>query len=445
MNITLGVPRIKEIINASKKINTPIITAPLECDTDVKTARIVKGRIETTRLGEIAKSIEAVFSASSCKLRVVLDLDTILDLQLNIHIRKVSDALQLAKKLKLKGRVYVMNESTLEIEAPELQLNVSRGAATSSSAASVLQAFHALKQEVSEVIIEGIHTVSRAVINDDGSGKYHLLVEGYDLAAVMSTLGVRGRETTSNHIIEVWKVLGIEAARTSIMHEINTTMESHGLYVDPRHMALLADIMTYRGEVLGITRFGIAKMKESVLMLASFEKTADHLFEAALRGTTDNISGVSECIIMGEPMPVGTGLFGLLQKAQKVTTPSMEEFDQTQQALRKKGKARDVAAVMHALQNKEELDESKKKATMSLSELDAIMNDEPVKEEVNIKEEAPRRGARGRKAAAAAPPAPVVAPIVEKRKPKKDKPAQTPYDPFAHRAPLMSAFARMAL
>jgi DNA-directed RNA polymerase III subunit RPC1 len=90
------------------------------------------------------------------------------------------------------------------------------------------------------------------------------------------------------------KVLGIEAARATIMKEIHTTMDGHGLTIDPRHVSLLADIMTYRGETLGITRFGVTKMKQSVLMLASFEKTADHLFEAAIRGTQDAISGVSE-------------------------------------------------------------------------------------------------------------------------------------------------------
>ena len=94
------------------------------------------------------------------------------------------------------------------------------------------------------------------------------------------------------------KVLGIEAARATIMKEIHTTMDGHGLTVDPRHVSLLGDIMTYRGETLGITRFGVTKMKQSVLMLASFEKTADHLFEAAIRGTHDAISGVSEWSVL---------------------------------------------------------------------------------------------------------------------------------------------------
>jgi DNA-directed RNA polymerase III subunit RPC1 len=68
--------------------------------------------------------------------------------------------------------------------------------------------------------------------------------------------------------------------------------------------------------VLGITRFGIAKMKDSVLMLASFEKTTDHLFDAALHGRVDDINGVSESIIMGIPMPSGTGLFKLQHNAE---------------------------------------------------------------------------------------------------------------------------------
>ena len=91
-------------------------------------------------------------------------------------------------------------------------------------------------------------------------------------------------------------------------------MQSHGMQLDFRHCMLLSDLMTFKGEILGITRFGIAKMKDSVLMLASFEKTTDHLFDASFYGKKDSIDGVSECVIMGIPMHVGTGIFKLLQK-----------------------------------------------------------------------------------------------------------------------------------
>lgn len=101
------------------------------------------------------------------------------------------------------------------------------------------------------------------------------------------------------------KVLGIEAARQQIITEMRETMEGHGISVDMRHLMLLADLMTRTGEVVGITRHGLAKMKESALMLASFEKTAYHLFYAAYYGQHDDVTGVSECIILGKPMKQG--------------------------------------------------------------------------------------------------------------------------------------------
>merc|ERR1712098_590321 len=127
----------------------------------------------------------------------------------------------------------------------------------------------------------------------------------------------KGISTTSNNTLEVAATLGIEAARTTIMNEVKYTMESHGMSIDIRHIMLLADLMTCRGEVLGITTHVLAKIKESVLGLASFEKTSDHLFDAAYYGQKDAIKGVSECIIMGIPMSVGTGLMQLLYEQKK--------------------------------------------------------------------------------------------------------------------------------
>jgi DNA-directed RNA polymerase III subunit RPC1 len=97
---------------------------------------------------------------------------------------------------------------------------------------------------------------------------------------------------------------------------LNYKVNAYGIGIDSRHLLLLSDVMTFKGEVLGITRFGVSKMRESVLMLASFEKTTDHLFDAAVRSRTDKVVGVSECIIMGMPIPVGSGLPTLFWKKQ---------------------------------------------------------------------------------------------------------------------------------
>ncbi|KAG0057284.1 hypothetical protein BGZ83_000074 [Gryganskiella cystojenkinii] len=303
MNITLGVPRIKEIINAAKVITTPIITTRLVNNRDERSARIVKGRIEKTLLGDIAEFIEEVYKPEECYIGVRLDMEAIRRLQLETDLDEVAKAIGLAPKLKIgTSNVQSHKPDRLRIYVP------------SKDPAGPYYAIKQLKRALPDIIIKGLPQINRAVINTFDSTKKELLVEGYGLRELMNTEGVVGTQTRSNHVMEVWKVLGIEAARRTILDEIKSVMDSHGLTIDPRHVMLLGDIMTSKGEVLGITRFGIAKMKDSVMMLASFEKTTDHLFEAALYSKKDAIEGVSECIIMGIPMSIGTGLFKLIKR-----------------------------------------------------------------------------------------------------------------------------------
>uniref|UniRef100_A0A8C5QXP4 DNA-directed RNA polymerase subunit n=1 Tax=Leptobrachium leishanense TaxID=445787 RepID=A0A8C5QXP4_9ANUR len=312
MNITLGVPRIKEIINASKNISTPIITAHLDVDDNSDFARLVKGRIEKTLLGEISEYIEEVFLPDDCFLLVKLSLERIRLLRLEVNSETVRYSICMSKLRVKPGDIAVHGEAVLCVTPKE------------NNKSSMYYVLQSLKEELPKVVVQGIPEVSRAVIHIDeqsGKEKYKLLVEGDNLRAVMATHGVKGSHTTSNNTYEVEKTIGIEAARSTIINEIQYTMVNHGMSIDRRHVMLLGDLMTYKGEVLGITRFGLAKMKESVLMLASFEKTADHLFDAAYFGQKDSVCGVSECIIMGIPMNIGTGLFKLLHKADKDPNP----------------------------------------------------------------------------------------------------------------------------
>uniref|UniRef100_G3NCF2 DNA-directed RNA polymerase subunit n=1 Tax=Gasterosteus aculeatus aculeatus TaxID=481459 RepID=G3NCF2_GASAC len=312
MNITLGVPRIKEIINASKNISTPIITAHLDVEDDADFGRLVKGRIEKTLLGEISEYIEEVFLPDDCFILVKLSLERIRLLRLEVNAETVRYSICMSKLRVKPGDIAVHGEAVVCVSPRE------------NNKSSMYYVLQSLKQELPKVVVQGIPEVSRAVIHiDEQSTKtiYKLLVEGDNLRAVMATHGVNGSRTTSNNTYEVEKTLGIEAARSTIINEIQYTMVNHGMSIDRRHVMLLADLMSYKGEILGITRFGLAKMKESVLMLASFEKTADHLFDAAYFGQKDSVCGVSECIIMGIPMNIGTGLFKLLHKADRDPTP----------------------------------------------------------------------------------------------------------------------------
>ncbi len=324
MNVTLGVPRLKEIINASKQISTPIITAKLVQDDNKVGARIVKAGIEKTMLGEVSSYIKEVYSSGDSYLSIQLDMDAIQQLRLDIDAMTV-------RRCILKG-VSGQTKPPILRSLTERHVLIKKGSKSKirvyvpdKGDSQTYFAMQALKVALPRVIVQGISTVNRAVINEENKGgrtQYHLLVEGYGLSEVMGSNGIDGRHTTTNHIIEVEQTLGVEAARSAISSEISYIMNAYGIGIDSRHLLLLSDVMTFKGEVLGITRFGVAKMRESVLMLASFEKTTDHLFDAAVHGRSDAIDGVSECIIMGIPVPVGTGLFKLLKRATRPLAPT---------------------------------------------------------------------------------------------------------------------------
>ncbi|ODV80533.1 DNA-directed RNA polymerase III subunit C1 [Suhomyces tanzawaensis NRRL Y-17324] len=316
MNVTLGVPRIKEIINASKVISTPIINSVLVNDDDEIAARVVKGRIEKTLLEDVAYFIEDVYKNNMAYLSIKIDLETIEKLQLELTLDGIAQAIFSAPKLKiLPGDVSISGKDRINVLVTLRETKTESLKNPTDNTNTLFFRMQQLKRALPSICIKGLPNIFRAVINIRDDSKKELLVEGYGLKEVMSTDGIVGTKTTTNHVLEVFEVLGIEAARSSIIKEIDYTMSNHGMSVDPRHIQLLGDVMTYKGEVLGITRFGLSKMRDSVLQLASFEKTTDHLFDAAFFMKNDKIEGVSECIILGQTMSIGTGAFKLVKSS----------------------------------------------------------------------------------------------------------------------------------
>lgn len=314
MNVTLGVPRIKEIINASKVISTPIINAVLVNDDEEIAARVAKGRIEKTLLEDVAFYIEDVYKDNLCYLSIKIDLETIEKLQLELTIDNIAVAIANAPKLKIsQSDVSISGKDRINVLCNIRQTKADMLKIDSDQRNALFFRMQHLKRALPGICIKGLPNIFRAVINIKDDGKKELLVEGYGLKEVMNTEGIVGTRTSTNHVLEVNEILGIEAARGSIIKEIDYTMSNHGMSVDPRHIQLLGDVMTYKGEVLGITRFGLSKMRDSVLQLASFEKTTDHLFDAAFYMKNDKIEGVSECIILGQTMLIGTGAFKLVR------------------------------------------------------------------------------------------------------------------------------------
>ncbi|KAL2205578.1 beta and beta-prime subunits of DNA dependent RNA-polymerase [Sarocladium strictum] len=315
MSITQGVPRIKEIINASKAISTPVITCPLENNAQIEAARVVKGRIEKTFVSDVLRFVEDEWRPHEGSVVLQIDKEALTEMHLGVGVQDIAEAICKQRKLKIPREDLSISGDRIVIRVRDgSDMPAKRATKTKSEAdsADMLIRANFLRRALPTVPISGYPDAARAIIQTSEQSTNKVLVEGYGLKACMTTEGVIGIKTRTNSVMECRDVLGIEAARTTIAFEIGEVMGD--MNIDPRHMQLLADVMTYKGEVLGITRFGLSKMRDSVLQLASFEKTPDHLFEAAAGMKTDRIEGVSECIIMGQTMSVGTGAFQIVRR-----------------------------------------------------------------------------------------------------------------------------------
>ena len=296
MNITQGVPRIKELVNLSSKISTPVIWGTLLQANDEYVARIVKGRIEKIKLLEVCKYVKEVISARGCYIKVKLDKQLIDELKVEIDIKEIAESIIKTKK-KAKN-IKITMKNIIFSETKKDQLKISPVDNTKENMYFNLQF---IKNHLEDVYISGIDGVVRCVINkvneENKPGKYMIAIEGHGLKEIMNTPGIDHKKCTSNDVKEVEKILGIEAARQTIINEMKYTFKNYGIVVDQRHLTVLTDLMSGGGVLSGYQRTGISKMKESVLMQASFERTHDVLFESAFHSRKDNLSGISEAIM----------------------------------------------------------------------------------------------------------------------------------------------------
>ncbi|KAL0239016.1 hypothetical protein PCE1_004707 [Barthelona sp. PCE] len=329
MNVTLGVPRIKEIINATLNISTPIINAGL-CDSPslVRSSheltqtglsrnphfgQSVKARLLVTRLKHITQRMDEVYSSDGLMLRLFFDLDAMQKSFIELSPSTIKDAIIKQVRVKDIGNGINIMHNCLEIKVPDDAIKGKVTDIKKVEYSNPLFTLNTLKANLPDVIIQGIPTISRVVLHANDDGVLDLVVEGVGLQSVLNTIGVDFTKTKTNSVLEMAAVLGIEAARQTIINEITYTLDSHGMKIDPRHIKLLAEQMCWSGEVLGITRFGLAKFSSSPIMLASFEQTNDHLFDAAGTAAYDDVCGVTERIIIGGMMPLGTTMFDVCE------------------------------------------------------------------------------------------------------------------------------------
>ncbi|HEY6237806.1 MAG TPA: hypothetical protein VIZ68_01290, partial [Thermoplasmata archaeon] len=172
-------------------------------------------------------------------------------------------------------------------------------------------------EEAKAIRIKGVPGIKRALIKKE-KDEYVIYTEGSALEGVLDIPGVDAGRTTTNSVFEIYKVFGVEAARAALVLEASRTLSEQGLGVDIRHLMLVSDVMTNEGDIRAIGRHGISGKKTSVLARAAFEITAAHLLKAAITGEVDELKGVAENIIVGQPITLGTGAVNLIYRPPPV-------------------------------------------------------------------------------------------------------------------------------
>ncbi|CAD6341703.1 unnamed protein product [Miscanthus lutarioriparius] len=311
-NVTLGVPRLREIINVAKKIKTPSLSVYLKPEVNQKKelAKNVQCALEYTTLRSVThahRDMDLEFVQSYYEMPDEdIDPDKISPWLLRIELNR---EMMVDKKLSMADIADKINQGNM----------------------------------LTEMALRGIPDINKVFIKegkvntfyqDEGfkaANEWMLDTEGVNLLAVMCHEDVDATRTTSNHLIEVIEVLGIEAVRRSLLDELRVVISFDGSYVNYRHLAILCDTMTYRGHLMAITRHGINRNDTGPLMRCSFEETVDILLDAAVYAESDHLRGVTENIMLGQLAPIGTGGCALylndqmLQQAIELQLPSYVE------------------------------------------------------------------------------------------------------------------------
>lgn len=363
-NATLGVPRLTEIINVVEEIKAPscniyfnVEKSTYEKDDKVGESRAktyiqdMWGKIEYTLLKDIVERVEIYYDPNWKEENgsVVEEDHEMISNYLempdkNFENKEVSAwllRLKLSrafnvKKIKLeqiseKIKEYMNGDSidnalvvcSVDETKPVIHIRIVEKEEDEEEGENGESMVDQLKQ-MQEVLLDrikicGIKGINKIYINSKSFKKFDprngflnvaewmVETDGSNLKDVMKIEEVDFRRTYSNNSVEIFRVLGIEAARASLFNEIRSVMSFDGSYVNYRHMAILVDIMTSKGFLMSITRHGINRTDNSVLMKASFEESLEILEEAAAMSESDNVIGVSASVMVGKINPSGTG------------------------------------------------------------------------------------------------------------------------------------------
>ncbi|MWG35601.1 DNA-directed RNA polymerase subunit A'' [Halomarina oriensis] len=310
IDVTQGLPRLIELVDARKTPDTP--TMKVFVDPEYVETRMEETGEEYT---ERDAAHEVVWQIEATRILALGDVSTnVADMLVRIDLN--GETLQerwptAGTTAEITGEIAETIESKLDVDAVEPDDATIEFGPDEPSYRGLLQ----LVEELREIVFKGLGDVSRVVIRkeqtedpDTDDEEFVLYTEGSAFGKVLDIEGVDGSRTTCNNIHEIYRQLGVEAARETIINETMNTLEEQGLgNVNIRHLMLVADMMTNPGTIESIGRHGISGNKDSVLARAAFEVTVNHLLDAAIHGEVDDLDGVTENVIVGKPIKLGTG------------------------------------------------------------------------------------------------------------------------------------------
>ena len=282
IDVTLGLPRLIEIVDARREPSTPMMTIHLlpEISGNRDAVRKLGWELEETTVSDIG-----AIATNLADMTIIIDINEKQLIQRSLTMEEIGEKIGEVTGLKV-----VVNDNKLIIRPEE------------PSYRDLLQYVETIRT----ILLKGIKGITRVVIRKEDA-EYVVYTQGSALKKVIHFDGVDAARTRTNNINEISEALGIEAARNAIIDEALSTLSEQGLTVDIRHIMLVADMMSLDGEVKQIGRHGISGEKASVLSRAAFEVTVNHLLDAAVAGEVDDLIGVTENVIVGQPIQLGTG------------------------------------------------------------------------------------------------------------------------------------------
>ena len=294
LSVTQGLPRLIEIVDARKNPSTPTMKIHLADDIaeDRNEAKRIARDIEMILVESVASNISIDLLRQAIDIR--FDPELMEDKALTVEI--IAEAIR--AKIKAKGEVEAGDNTVFVYPTGETLADLQR-----------------LSEKIREVRVKGIDDVTHVVIRKE-SDRYVLYTEGSNLQDALEIDGVNPHKIYTNNLKEIYKVLGIEATRNAIIQEAMNVLNEQGMDVDVRHIILVADMMTADGAIRQIGRHGISGSKNSALARAAFEVTIKHLLGAGIAGTKDPLRGITENVILGQLIPLGTGAIDLLMNPQ---------------------------------------------------------------------------------------------------------------------------------